>query len=386
MAMRALIVIRSSWEKRAGRPGDGGRKAVYTVYQMSGPRGRGCEDFGSPRSSDVSLTVLCHSCGRRLEVEADSGKRKVRCPDCGVMCEVPAGAENPAPPRPRERGRPERRPAAPLGPAEKRAVQPKTDVPPKKTRPAPPATPPPRTPVSPFEDEENTYTVEGADEPTCPACGRPLAPEAVLCTRCGVDLRTGKKPVKVYEPVERHWEAGMPLRKRVTIYAVVVGNYFLLGFVATAFAGEIPAFLATFVPFAVLMAFLLGSFDRIDVTRNQRGQIRLTKTWRICFIPLAPQTFRMSQYEGLVSGQSDEVTFWDKLVFFFLLPAGLIPALIWAYYAFFHVSFFVALAKDHGFPEVILYRGWNEARMREIADTLHEVTGLPYDRKSTSSI
>lgn len=349
---------------------------------MGAPRGRGARVFRQPRGSEVSVTVLCQSCGRRLEVDAEAGRRKVRCPDCGVMCEVPAGAESPAPPRRRERRPPEGNAAKPSGPLEKRAIRPKADPAPKKPPPAAPA----RAPASPFEDEDNTYEVVGGDVPKCPECGRPLAEEAVVCTACGVDLRTGKKPVKTYERVERYWEAGMPLQKRLVVYGIIVGCFFVLGSVGSALAGELPYFLISFLFFCGLMAFLLGSFDRIDVTRNQRGQIRLTKTWRICFIPLAPQTFRMGDYEGLVSGQGHEVTVWDWLVVFFLLPAGIIPAVIWWYYAFYHVSFFVALAKDHGFPDVILYRGWNEAHMRDVAETLHEVTGLPYDRKSTSSI
>ena len=38
---------------------------------------------------------------------------------------------------------------------------------------------------------------------------------------------------------------------------------------------------------------------------------------------------------------------------------------------------FVALTKDYGFPDTMLYRGWNEALMRDIAKTVRDVGGLP---------
>src|SRR5438477_1337781 len=37
----------------------------------------------------MPFSVVCHGCGQRLEVADDYSRRKMRCPECGVMCEIP---------------------------------------------------------------------------------------------------------------------------------------------------------------------------------------------------------------------------------------------------------------------------------------------------------
>ena len=44
----------------------------------------------------MSRSVVCHSCGKRLEVADDYRRNKVQCPGCGVMCQLPAVGEGPA--------------------------------------------------------------------------------------------------------------------------------------------------------------------------------------------------------------------------------------------------------------------------------------------------
>ncbi len=64
---------------------------------------------------------------------------------------------------------------------------------------------------------------------------------------------------------------------------------------------------------------------------------------------------------------------------FFLIVSGLIPGLIWFYLAIYKVTFHVSLSRDHGFPAYIVYSGWDEMQMKEIAFALREATGLRYD-------
>jgi hypothetical protein len=115
------------------------------------------------------------------------------------------------------------------------------------------------------------------------------------------------------------------------------------------------------------------------MTRNKKGRVQLSKTWRVCFLAQPTITIRLSQYEGIVSGRTRDVSFWDWLIFFVVLPAGVVPAILWWWYAIYHDSYQVALSQDHGYPEMILYRGWSEEHMRDIARTLQEATGMPWD-------
>src|SRR5262245_32744080 len=39
--------------------------------------------------NDVGISLVCHSCANRLEAPDTHAGRKVRCPECGVMCPVP---------------------------------------------------------------------------------------------------------------------------------------------------------------------------------------------------------------------------------------------------------------------------------------------------------
>jgi hypothetical protein len=57
------------------------------------------------------------------------------------------------------------------------------------------------------------------ETPQCPHCGRPCEPDAVLCTRCGTDLRTGRPLYVNPEPADTDAEdsvgPGMRLLQRV---------------------------------------------------------------------------------------------------------------------------------------------------------------------------
>src|SRR5262245_1792321 len=47
----------------------------------------------------MALMLLCPNCGHRESVNAESSRRKVRCPQCGVLCPVTeskAAAQRPA--------------------------------------------------------------------------------------------------------------------------------------------------------------------------------------------------------------------------------------------------------------------------------------------------
>jgi hypothetical protein len=221
--------------------------------------------------------------------------------------------------------------------------------------------------------------IGGVEEPKCPGCGKLQPADAVVCTACGFNRETGKKPPKVYEPMERHWEAGLPLRTRILLLVAFQLVALPLGLYCSLLVDEVPGFLFCWLLGTGMAAFVLGTFDRVDMARNKRGRVTLTKTWRVCFVPRPTETIRLSEYEGIVTGRTRDVEFWDWVVLFMLIPMGLLPAIFWYFYAIGRDSFQVALAKDHGFPDVVLYRGWSEAHMREIARGMSEATGMPWD-------
>jgi hypothetical protein len=142
-------------------------------------------------------------------------------------------------------------------------------------------------------------------------------------------------------------------------------------------AGHPGESISSFLFFTFLMAFLLGTFDRLKLTRNKRGRVVLTQTWRVLFIARPAITVPLHEYEGVVIKLSHHVGVLDWVIFVGGLLSGIIPGLIW-FWAMRQDTYEVALTKDHGYAERILYRGWSESHAQEIAKTLHELSGLPY--------
>jgi hypothetical protein len=127
-----------------------------------------------------------------------------------------------------------------------------------------------------------------------------------------------------------------------------------------------------------MAAFLLGTYERLDLERNARGHIHLVKTWRILFVPQEPIPIEVYGYEGLVSGRFDDPGFWDWFIFISLLP-GVITPFLWYYFVMHKARYFAALARDHGYPAVYLFRGWSQEQMRDIACTVRDAAGIRYD-------
>src|SRR5262249_2038082 len=132
--------------------------------------------------------------------------------------------------------------------------------------------------------------------------------------------------------------------------------------------------------YMLLTSFLLGTWSRLDLARDRKGKVRLTQTWYCCFIPLSPTPIRVYTYEGVATGTDHEAGCWEGWGFFNRLPFLLIAGLLWWYYAIRRDVFYVALTKDHGFPERMIYRGWDDDRMREIAATLRDVAEMPWEQ------
>lgn len=113
----------------------------------------------------MAIRVQC-GCGKQLSVKDELAGKAVRCPGCQKAIQVPTpstpGATNPSTPKP----------------------SPSTAA--TKSMPAGDGF------LDDLFDEEGMVGFKG---PTCPACGKELKPNAVLCTACGTHLQTGQKLV-----------------------------------------------------------------------------------------------------------------------------------------------------------------------------------------------
>ncbi|HEY7426556.1 MAG TPA: hypothetical protein VH682_20140 [Gemmataceae bacterium] len=230
------------------------------------------------------------------------------------------------------------------------------------------------------EEDSSPYAVEGGDEVRCPKCSFMLPPGSVLCVRCGFHLQKRKKIAKIYQPIERVWETNLPLSTRLTAFCALEILALALGLIGAFVGGaDLSVFLGSFLGLTAMVGFLFGTFDRIRLTRDARGWVRLVKTWRVCFIPLEPKAIDVRGYEGIISGQHRDVSVWEYWIFFFLLFFAIVPGLIWWYLAIYKITYHVSLSRDHGFPARIVYSGWSTKQMKEIAYALRNATGLRYD-------
>jgi len=172
----------------------------------------------------MSVTVLCSGCGGRVAIPDDYARGRIRCPECGVMCDVPAtaGKRTPSADKPRRPSPP----AATDADAEKilLGTDPAPPAAEKPTRRKPaqaiqverPRAPEPMHPLPPSPNEKASDADDGRpyrvptldEERPCPQCHKVIARDAVLCSRCGYNLQTGKKAKQEFEPVDRSWQGG----------------------------------------------------------------------------------------------------------------------------------------------------------------------------------
>lgn len=386
----------------------------------------------------MTFSVLCQGCGKRVPVPDGYTRRKMQCPECGVMCELPPPEERQAePPAKKAKSRKvaiaprEAHPAtAPVAP--RAAVAPPTDptapiqgdfldheadmtadsgekatlscsscgyrihVPAEAKarfrqchrcggRMIEASSTPSVTNAAAFsfadEDDGQPYTVAGPPERVCPDCQRRQPADVEICTGCGFNLDTGEKPApKVHERIERHWHDGWSLSKRAWFWIAGQAMFIVLNIVVASLLGfSLSGALTAWVFFTAMLSFLMGTYSSIDFTRNDRGKVRLTQTWRVCFIPRPPGRIPVSGCDGVQTGHSYQVGVIDWMILISLLIVGLIPGIIWYFSFMQRDTYHVALTRDHGYAEHILYRGWNQDQAADMAHTIADATGLLYE-------
>jgi hypothetical protein len=367
------------------------------------------------------MLIVCQGCGQRVPIPEGYRRNKIQCA-CGVICAVPKSAhqegdvpaaralpateaqserllleeDTPASPPPTRSPGPVGRPQPAAKPAADmrfpcrrcgRLVRRQGECPDCDAAELPAtaqgSVPWPSVDEPDDEDEDyedgSPYAVEGGDEVLCPECGYVLPPASVLCVRCGYHLKKRRKIAKTYQPMVCEWETNASCQTRLIVFSVSEVAALGLGLTGVSLGAlDLGAFLASFLLLTAVLAFLLGTFARIELTRDRRGRVRLTQTWRACFFARQPQTIEVRGFEGISSGAQHDVGYMHYLLGFLLLIPGVLPGVLWWYFTIYKVTFSVWLTRDHGSPAYLVYSGWEEAQMKEIAAVLRDATGLHY--------
>jgi hypothetical protein len=228
------------------------------------------------------------------------------------------------------------------------------------------------------EDDGKPYRVPGDPDQKvrCENCRKLVPPSTVVCNHCGFNRQTGETLQRVHEWVDKEWEPGLPFAMRLLCFVAVASVTLALAAVVSFAMDEWGTMVTAWLTGTVLFAFVAGSYCRVNLTRNPRGKVRLTKTWRICFIPLAETNVKWKQYEGIIVVRTHELGMWDWLTLLFFFMAGVIPAILWWIYVMSPDEFDVALTRDHGCPTLVLYRGHSEKMAKDIVANIRNVTGL----------
>lgn len=330
----------------------------------------------------MSSNVLCHACGEIVDVPSGHSRKKIRCEICGVMVDVPTSSttdilESNTDDEAMAVWESEDSPFAPE--KEKVAPQPKEM---KNKKPEPKEPPQPKISSEQrrrqwTEEDENDNPYEFSETLTlCPSCNAELPAEAELCVSCGFDLKKKEKRKREYQSIERSWQMGWPMSTRRVCTIVVSITTLFIACVSAYFQGNWMLFLGPWFLSTVMLVFLLGTFNRVDLSRNVKGRSRITNTIWICFVQREPTMLKMGDFDGISHQVEQENGCLEWALLVFLLPL-IIPGIIWWLVVMRNHTCRVSLTQGHGCPVYTLYWGFNEELMHEMVATIHEVTGLP---------
>ena len=388
----------------------------------------------------MPFAVICQGCGRSVSVNDDYERRKIRCPDCGVYCDVPQADKRNIGAKTGQKAASKpnipanawiddilftEEPAATcstcgtkLAPEESAGNSERKcgrcrDLAQKKPRdaqekPVTVSAAPTLKKKPPDDDEDDGSPYRFAERlgAPCPKCGEEVPKTATSCSLCGHTWQVEPKPVRTYEPVELEWESCLTYRKRVKLLKLSQAFGLVVAIVSLA-GGGLGVFLANWIVTTLMLIFLLGTYPRVNLSRNKKGRILLTKTWRACFRQRETEIIDLTKYVGVATGKQFDggLTNWLFFllfmttgvtpaftwffgsesgvfvwVFFFVsLAMGLLPCIIWAYLTLYKESHFVALTQDHGYKAYNLYHGLGGDQAEEIAEAVQEIAGMPYE-------
>jgi hypothetical protein len=228
------------------------------------------------------------------------------------------------------------------------------------------------------EEDANPYTVTG-DAPTkrCSNCERKISVRAKVCHHCGFNTDTGERSVRTFQPLTYEWESGWPFQKRLGLFiGLQLVNFFLLIVASVSGLGTTtPLTLIVFT--IILQAFLCGTFEKLSLSRTQKGKVTMKVTWRIAFVPRPATNTRWKEASGLIIIQSSSADFMDWANAAILTSYLILPGVLFWYYVIRPDKFTVTLCSEHAFPETPIFRTLDQTRAEEVARAVGDATGLP---------
>lgn len=347
----------------------------------------------------MGAALFCHGCGATVAIPPGYTRNKLRCPECGVMIALPVAAAGAAAPTPKRSARPAtpaavkscpacRQPlpagvvdcpecaaAAALSLPASRRSRPVETPPPSSTADIATAdtTPAPAPELVDDEDDGLPYLVRPGDQQrNCPACNRALEKEDVVCSGCDFDLVRGRQAVRVWPTVQRQWNCGISPEARWTLLVGTLVPFLASTVVGVVSTGDVCTFVVPGLLFSVCITFVLGTWYRVEVTRNAKGRVRLTRTLIVCFFARPARTFRLGDFEGVISGKENKGKLTEWLFLLFFVPT-LVGMVLWWYFVIYKEVFQVSLTRDHGYPDEIIYSGWSETTMHEVEKLMREM-------------
>lgn len=173
----------------------------------------------------MSATLQCKACGKGVRVPKGYRKPKMLCPECGAVCDVSNTA----------------------GPWSVSAEPIDVDDDDIEVEPV--------TQADDDEDDDSPYELpdDGKEKRPCRNCRKMILRDAVVCAHCGYNRDTGETHERSYKPVDKEWEAGLPLLIRLVIFFIAGGMAFFASLIVGIVDGNwIPLIISWMIGMAML--------------------------------------------------------------------------------------------------------------------------------------
>jgi hypothetical protein len=203
----------------------------------------------------------------------------------------------------------------------------------------------------------------------CPSCSQTLPDDAVLCVNCGLNLETGQRLRTVVKRKKRRaiqgWDrdmGGRPIHMRYILAACLgaaaVAATVLVGLLLESQYRVLIALLVL-LACAVTIVGVVGTFTRVRVRQDGKGDIVVGLAQRLFFLPVGEQTAKLSKFNALWTDYSA------------IEDAEGNPG--WERYT-------LDLGSDRTGRRLRVFRGGNSDRMRELCDILEGLGELEVRR------
>lgn len=253
------------------------------------------------------------------------------------------------------------------------------------------------------DDEALPYTVPGTGLKKCPECRGELPLDSSLCVHCGFDLGTGKKAGRVFQPITAEWHEGWTPLLRIQIFVglQVVNLLAAILLIATGgatfdFAGVVTLVLTQAFQIG-LQAFLIGTYDTLQVKRTAKGSATVYRVRRIAFYKTPPVKVPWKKSTNVGIAGADTGLFPKLLCLYFFLNAffygvsalyscfmlGLSAIYLAVAVGFYWVvvrpsRFEVILCDVYGATDEVVFRCEDREQADEVCHIIAEATGLTY--------